>query len=61
MSGERGDARKRLAEAEAVDPPLLALMLAAAWEQGARTASPYGGGYLRSILIENPYLDPGSA
>lgn len=28
---------------------------AEAWDQGATKASPYGGGYLRSLLIENPY------
>lgn len=26
-----------------------------AWDEGATKASPHGGGYLRSLLIENPY------
>jgi len=26
-----------------------------AWDEGATKASPYGGAYLRSILIQNPY------
>lgn len=31
--------------------------LARAWDEGAAKASPHGGGYLRSLLIENPYRD----
>lgn len=30
---------------------------AEAWAEGAAKASPHGGAYLRSILIENPYID----
>ena len=30
---------------------------AEAWDEGAAAASPYGGAFLRSILIYNPYRD----
>lgn len=33
----------------------LASVKAEAWDQGADAASPYTGGYLRSILVGNPY------
>lgn len=32
-------------------------LLADAWDEGATKASPHGGGYLRSLLIENPYRE----
>ncbi|GHJ59154.1 hypothetical protein NOK12_16720 [Nocardioides sp. OK12] len=42
------------------DPAVRALIRAAqaeAWDSGAIAASPYGGGYLRSLLIQNPHRD----
>ena len=30
---------------------------AEAWDEGVTKASPHGGAYLRSLLIENPYRD----
>ena len=38
--------------------PVVMRLLAKTWDEGATKASPHGGGYLRSILIENPYRRP---
>lgn len=31
------------------------------WDEGATAASPYGGAYLRSLLIQNPHRSPTDA
>lgn len=36
---------------------LINAVKAEAWDEGAAAASPYGGAFLRSILIYNPYRD----